>query len=252
MSPSIRSVLAVSLAAVYAASSPAAPPVHESKEPRVVSKAHAKFTMVQDGQEVGHEHVTRTLFDNNTIRFEGETVARSSAVTMTNRSELVIEEESYFPRSYRADKTIQQPSEAFTHAITVDMYANVAFLTSELRGSKGSRRLVVPTGLAIQEVGQLYPWYQLLFWVDPKAQGRQSIQWLDPSTGEVERGELYAAGEETVDVLGKPTRATVYKAERVRYGPATLYVDSRRRIVKAEQNMLTYRLDEWTEEAGNP
>jgi hypothetical protein len=238
----------LSLGAIVVGIALAAPPMHPTKEASVVSTARAKFTAVQDGQDVGHERMTRTVFDNNTIRFEAESVARTPAVTLTNKSELILEEESYFPRAYRTNKTVTQSTGEFTHAITVDMYANVAVLVSEMRGSSGTQRVVVPAGVAILEVGQLYPWYQLLFWVDPQTEGRQRIQWLDPATGTVQAGEIYIEGEQTIDVLGKKTKVTVYKAERERLGPATLYVDARKRIVKAEQNMLTYRLDEWTEE----
>jgi hypothetical protein len=175
-------------------------------------------------------------------------VVKNPGVTMTVKSEMVVEEESYFPRSYRAAKTITQPTDVFEHVVTVDMYANVAVLGSELKGSKDTRRVVVPAGTAISEVGMLYPWYQLLFWIDPKSDVRQRIQWIDPGSAVIDSGEMYAAGQATIDVLGKKTKVTVYKAERERLGEATLYVDAKKRIVKAEQNMVTYRLVEWSEE----
>jgi hypothetical protein len=243
-----RRTTAAWLVAISASSALAAPPMHPTKEAHVISTARAKYTMLQEGQDVGHEHVTRTLFDNNTIRFEAETVVRTPSVTMTNRSELTLEEESYFPRSYRSTKTVKQPTEEFTHTISVEMFANVAVLASELRGTAGTQRVVVPAGTALLEVGQLYPWYQLLFWIEPQSEGRERIEWLDPATGSIQKGEIYVEGEQTIDVLGKKTKVTVYKAERERLGPAVLYVDARKRIVKAEQNMLTYRLDEWKEE----
>lgn len=227
----------------------AAPPMHATKEASVVTTARAEYVVVQEDQEVGTESVTRRIFDDNTIRFDAETTIRNVAVTYTINSSLTIEEESYFPRAYRAEKKIAQPDEEMVHTVTVDMYANVAVLGSELRGLASTRRVVVPAGIAVTEVGLLYPWYQLLFWVDPEAPGRQPIQWLDASSGKVESGEVYIAGEETIDVLGKKTRVTVYKAERERLGPATLYVDGKGRIVKAEQNLSVYRLREWSEES---
>jgi hypothetical protein len=160
----------------------------------------------------------------------------------------VLEEESYFPRSYRAEKTITQPDDEFQHNVSVDMVANVAVLGSEIRGQKNTRRAVVPAGIAIQEVGTVYQWHQVLFWVDPAGQGRQKFQWLDPGSGAVESGEIYVAEPATIVVLGKKTAVTVYKAERERLGPATIYVDAKKRIVKVEQNMMTYRLDQWSEE----
>jgi hypothetical protein len=243
-----RFAWAIGLTTWASSSAPAAPPMHATKEPSVVSTAHATYAIVQGDREIGHESVTRRIFDNNTIRFEAENVVSNPGVTMTTRSQLTLEEESYFPRSYRADKTVRQPDDEFVHTLTVDMVANVAVLGSELRGAKNSRRVVVPAGTAIQEVGTVHPWYQLLFWIDPASEGRQRIQWLDPSSGVVDTGELYVAGQESIEVLGKKTRVTVYKAERERLGAATLYVDAKKRIVRAEQNMLIYRLDRWSEE----
>ncbi|HXV14132.1 MAG TPA: hypothetical protein VEC56_07990, partial [Candidatus Krumholzibacteria bacterium] len=244
----VRWAIAIGLATCAAASLHAAPPMRATKEASVVSTAHARYAILQGDQEIGTESVTRRVFDNNTIRFDAENLITNPGVAMTTRSELVIEEESYFPRSYRADKTVRQSDDEFVHALTVDMVANVAVLGSELRGAKNSRRVVVPAGTAIQEVGTVHPWYQLLFWVDPASEGRQRIQWLDPASGVLDAGELYVAGQETIAVLGKKTRVTVYKAERERLGEATLYVDAKKRIVRAEQNMLIYRLDQWSEE----
>ena len=88
----------------------------------------------------------------------------------------------------------------------------------------------------------------MLFWIDPKDAGRRKFQWLDPSSGAVESGEIYVAEPETIEVLGKKTPVTVYKAERERLGPAVIYVDKKKRIVKIEQNLMNYRLDQWSEE----
>jgi hypothetical protein len=223
--------------------------MREAKQGTAVSLARAKYTIVQEGREVGHETVTRRVFDDNRVTFEAENaIAMNPGGSYTTRSNLTLEEESYFPRSYRVEKVIKHPSGDLAHTVTVDMYANVAVLGSELRGRSDQRRVVVPTGVAIMEVGQLYLWHQLLFWVDPASSGRERIQWLDPSSGAVEAGELYVAGEETLTVLGKKTRVTVFKAERERLGPATLYVDVKKRIVKAEQNLATFSLVEWSEQ----
>ena len=135
------------------------------------------------------------------------------------------------------------------HTITVDMFANVAVLGSELRGSKDSRRIVVPAGRRDPRGGRCCTrGINCCSGSTRRNDARQRFQWLDPSSGDVDTGEMYSRAETTIDVLGKKTKVTVYKAERQRLGPATLYVDAKKRIVKAEQNMLTYRLDEWSEE----
>jgi hypothetical protein len=225
-----------------------AAPMRPVKEPALVSTERATYVIEQDGKDVGKEASVRRLYDNNTIRFDIDHLLRTPGVTMTTKGDLVLEEESYFPRSYRAEQTITQPDEEFVHTVTVDMFANVAVLGGEMRGSKTSRRIVVPAGIAIQTVGTVYTWYQVLFWIDPKDPGRHKFQWLDPTSGAVESGEIYVAEPQTIEVLGKKTPVTVYKAERERLGPAVIYVDKKKRIVKIEQNLMNYRLDQWSEE----
>ncbi len=241
-----RSLVAATILAAAAFAMGA--PMRTVKEAALLSTERATYIIEQEGQDVGKESVVRRVYDNNTIRFEVEHLLRNPAVTMASKGELVLEEESYFPRSYRAQKTITHPDDEFQHNVSVDMFANVAVLSSEIRGQKNTRRAVVPAGIAIQEVGTVYQWHQVLFWVDPAGQGRQKFQWLDPGSGVVESGEIYVAEPATIVVLGKKSAVTVYKAERERLGPATIYVDAKKRIVKVEQNMMTYRLDQWSEE----
>lgn len=243
---SCRSLIATAMLALAAVA--VAAPMRPVKEPALVSTERATYVIEQNGEDVGKEASVRRLFDNNTIRFDIEHALRTPGVTMTTKGELVLEEESYFPRSYRAEQTITQPDDEFVHTVTVDMFANVAVLGSEMRGTKTARRIVVPAGIAIQTVGTVYQWYQVLFWIDPKDAGRRKFQWLDPTSGAVESGEIYVAEPETIQVLGKKTPVTVYKAERERLGPAVIYVDKKKRIVKIEQNLMNYRLDQWSEE----
>ena len=238
----------VASATLVAAGSALAGPMRTVKEPALVSTERATYVIVQEGQEVGKEASIRRTFDNNTIRFEVEHELRKPGLDMATKADLVLEEESYFPRSYNADQTVTQPDDQFVHTVGVDMFANVAVLSGEMNKTKTSRRIVVPAGIAIQTVGTVYQWHQILFWIDPKVVGRYKFQWLDPASGAVEAGEIYVSEPQSIEVLGKKTPVTVYKAERERLGPATIYMDAKKRIVQVEQNMMTYRLDQWSEE----
>lgn len=243
---SCRSLIAAAI--VVAAAHAGATPMRTVKEPALVVTERSTYAIVQEGAEVGKEASIRRTYDNNTIRFEVDHQLHKPGLDMVTKADFLLEEESYFPRSYRAEQTVTQPDDEFVHTVGVEMFANVAVLTSEMRTSKTSRRIVVPAGIAVQTVGTVYQWHQILFWVDPKGPGRHKFQWLDPASGVVESGEIYVADPETIVVLGKKTPVTVYKAERERLGPAIIYVDKKKRIVKVEQNMMTYRLDQWSEE----
>lgn len=242
-----RSAIVVGLFCAIAPAASADSPVHEKKPVKLLSTVNGTYRMVLENQEVGRETFQRRTYDNNTVSWDVLTKARMSGADFVTRSSLVVDEESYFPRSFRSDKTIVHATDTLQVAFTVDLFSNVAVVGSEAQGKAGSRRLVVPTGVPVVELGAAYSWYQILFWTDGRSQNRQRIQWLDPQRGEVEDGEIFLTGQQTIDVLGKKTAVSVFKAERERLGSAILYVDSERRLVRCEQNVTVFELVEWTE-----
>jgi len=48
--------------------------------------------------------------------------------------------------------------------------------------------------------------------------------------------------EETIRVMGKKSKVSVFQVEREKLGPAKLWVDKQGTIVRGEQNMFTYEL----------
>jgi hypothetical protein len=231
--------------ALSGASPPAGTPVHKRAPVKLKSVERSVYTMTQGGHNVGREAIERSTFDDNRVVFHVESeFDPAPGVTMAQKSDLTLEEESYFPLSLRVAKTVSQGKETFDHTMSVDMFANVAVIETELRGVKETRRVVVPAGTPIQEIGAVFYWYQELFWYDRKAGQHQRFQWLDPSAGTVASGELYVDGADTLTVMGKKTPVTVFKADRDKIGPATLYVDANNRIVKCEQNMVDFLLVE--------
>jgi hypothetical protein len=193
---------------------------------------------------MGTEKIEKKTFDNNTILFTVDAVlVYAPGFTMTQHCELTVEEESYFPRTIHIKKTIAQPNaESFVHSIDVEMFSNVAVVNSMLRGEAGSKRLVVPTGVAIQDVGVLAYLYQTLFGYDKESGGEQRFQWLDPVAVEVHSGDIKMDPETTISVLKQKTKVSVYQVDREKLGAATLWVDSKGVIVRGEQNMFVYEL----------
>ncbi len=223
-------------------------PMRKAKPATLVSTTHEKYRITRDGKEIGYESIVRRVYDTNLVVFGMDTEMDMGPIKMAETLDLSLEEETYFPRSFQSRKTMIQKADTMQMNYKVDMYSNVAVLASDLKGHPASRRVVVPTGVPIVEVGNLVCWYEVMFWVEADGVARQRIQWLDPVLGNVESGEIRTADPETLTVLGKKTPVTVYKAERDRLGPATLYVDADKRIVRCEQNMMTYDLVEWSEE----
>jgi hypothetical protein len=210
---------------------------------KLASTVKASYRIMQNGKKIGAESYEEQKFDNNTIVFKIENeLAYGQGVGLSQKTELTIEDESNFPRTLHVVKTIAQPGGSFEHRIDVEMFSNVAVIATALGAAKETRRVVVPTGIALAELGTITYLYQTLFWYDRGVGGRQRFQWLDPASAKVNEGEIFLSGEETIDVLGKKTKVSVFKLEREKFGPATLWVDAKGMIVRGEQNLSVFEL----------
>jgi hypothetical protein len=236
---------AVVILALCALLPPAFAGPRQKKPVKLMSTQRTEYRIVQNKKELGKESVEKKTFDNNTVVFTIDgTMGYGEGITMRQHAELTVEEESYFPRALHIVKDIdnKDDSQDFEHKVDVEMFSNVAVLSSDLRGQVGSRRVVVPTGVAIVDLGVISYLYQTLFWYDKETAGNQRFQWLDPISGSVSSGELKLEGEATITVMGKKTKASVFKMEREKLGPATVWVDKQGTIVRGEQNLFTYEL----------
>ncbi len=217
---------------------------HQKKPVKLTSTLVTEYRIVQDKKQMGKERIEKKVFDNNTVVFtmDGD-MEYGQGVTMKQHCELTVEEESYFPRTLHIVKQVSQPDgQTFEHKIDVEMFSNVAVVTSVLRDQSGSRRAVVPTGVSIQDLGVLGYLYQALFWYDKDTGGEQRFQYLDPIGVEVHSGDIKMDPEATIPVLKKKTKVSVFQIARERLGAATLWVDSKGVIVRAEQNLFVYEL----------
>src|SRR5262245_35251299 len=161
-------ILLVSSAAFAAGSGP-----HQKKPVKLTSTTVAEYKITQEKKVMGKESVEKKVFDNNTIVFTMDSeMAYGPGVTMQQHVELTVEEESFFPRTAHIVKVVSQPDgTSFEHKIDVEMFSNVAVVTSMLRDQAGGRKLVVPTGVGIQDLGVLGYLYQSLFWYDKETGG---------------------------------------------------------------------------------
>jgi hypothetical protein len=222
----------------------AAMPAHQKKAVKLTSTLTTEYRVVQDKKQMGSEKIVKKVYDNNTIVFTVDaSLSYGPGVIMKQHVELTVEEESYYPRTLHIVKTVEQPDgQKFDHTIDVEMFSNVAVMTSMLRDQAGSKRAVVPTGVPIEDLGVIAYLYQTLFWYDKDSGGEQRFQYLDPIGGEVHSGDIKMDADTTIPVLKKKTKVSVFQIDRERLGPATLWVDAKGVIVRGEQNLFTYEL----------
>jgi len=236
--------VAVATALFIAALAPAWGGPRQKTPAKVTSTLRTEYRIVQGKDQIGKETVEKKVFGNNTVVYTIDaTMAYGPGVTMKQHIELTVEEESFFPRSLHIMKTVIQPdSQFFEHSVDVEMYSNVAVVASKIREQDGLRKIVVPTGTAISDLGVISYLYQMLFWYDRGVGGAQRFQWLDPLGVTVNGGEIKLDSEATIPVMGKKSKVSVFKLEREKVGPATLWVDKQGVIVRGEQNMFVYEL----------
>jgi len=222
---------------------------HQRSEASLRSTLVTEYRIMKQGDKandvkVGSETVEKKVFNNNTVVFNIVAVMTyGEGVSMTQHIELVLEEESFFPRTLKVEKTVSQGEKGdFDQEISVEMFSNLAVVRSKLGGKESERRIVVPTGIAITDVGVLGYLYQTLFWYDRKLGGKQRFEYLDPVGVAIQSGEMTVDGEETILVMGKKIKTTVFKLVRDKLGPATLWLDADGVIVQGEQNFFKYEL----------
>jgi hypothetical protein len=240
---SVLAVTGVALAFAFMSPARGANP-RQRKVGKVTSTLRTQYRIVQDSKERGTETIEKKIFDDNTILYTMDaTMKYGPGIGMDQHVELTVEEESYFPRVLHVRKKVMQPdSTSFEHVLDVEMFSNVAVLSSAMNKQGSSKRVVVPTGTSIIDVGILGYMYQTLFWYDRELGGEQRFQYMDPISGGVSGGVLKLEKEETIRVMGKKSKVSVFQVEREKLGPAKLWVDKQGTIVRGEQNMFTYEL----------
>lgn len=246
LSRGLAAIAIVTLVAAPALVALAARPQKPPREALEVTKS--SYVIVQDEKERGTEEIVRTDYNDNKVTFEiTQTLSPMPEVQMTQSSEFVVEEESFFPVSYRMTKHIKQSDSEMEMGIDIDMFANVAVMTTKTKMSSGTRKIVVPTGAAFIETGAVYVYYQFLFWYDRDLGGRQNFEVLDVTTGKTSGVVVQLLNQQTVTVGGEDYVADAFLVEREHFN-ATVFVDADGRIIRVDQNYMYFDLTDWSRE----
>lgn len=245
-----KGVLAlVMIGAVVSAETEASEAMRERREKSLLETSHAVYRVFQGENEVGTESITREVYNDNTIVFKSTIeLVMSDEVSMAEESELVLEEESYFPRSYRVNKRMRHGETVVESRISVEMFANVARMEKDIQGKSEKRNIVLPTGTPLVSADVIHPVYQLLFWYDRDKGGRQAFRVFEISRRVPEEVVLTRGDRENVMIAGTTAEVDVYVLEwptqRVRY-----YVDDEGRVVATDMGFMRTELTEWNARA---
>lgn len=220
------------------------------KPPRKVREAvgttRADYIINRQGEEVGSESIVRTDYNNNSVSFTVHNQLNPSKDThMDEKVEFTVVEESFYPLKYEMTKDIKQGDSGISMQSSIEMFANVAVMTTKSAEAEGTRRVVLPTGTGFVETGTIYSYEQFLFWYDRDLGGRQSFNAVDVSNGKEETIIVNLIAQDTLRVQGMDTSVDVYKVQRKAFD-VTLYVDPNSRVVQVEQNFMTWKLIDWS------
>jgi len=222
------------------------------KPPRKVREAmgstRSEYTITQREREIGSESIVRTDYNDNTVTFTVHSHLEPAAETrMDAEIELTVVEESFYPLKYTMTKQVKQGESGMSMETSIEMFANVAVMTTKSGKAEGTRRIVLPTGAALVETGAIYAYEQYLFWYDRDLGGRQSFNAMDVASGKEESDVVNLIAQDTLSVMGQETPVDVYKLQRQSFD-VTLYVDATGRMVRVEQNFMTWDLRKWSHE----
>lgn len=250
-------VRAISLAAVGLLVAAAVLPAAQSGEkmkrvpPReLLRSVHSTYTIYQAEKEIGSEKVVRRDYSDNTVDFRSTLeMHMPQGADISTESELMLQEESFFPMRYRSNRHVKQESVEINNSTEVEWYSNVAVVRKDTGSEEKTSRIVLPAGAAVIDMNEVYVFYQILFWYDASAGGTQNFNVFEPASGFVSSASLRQLDTETVTLEGEDIEASRYAFTR-ETADATLFVDADGRLLKVDQGYLVYELAEWSETAG--
>jgi len=220
-------------------------------EPRQqVRSIHSTYVIYQVDQEIGHEAVVRNVYTDNTVEFRATVeMHMPHGANISVESELLLQEESFFPIRYRAGRTVKQEAMEFGNSVDAEWFSNVAVVRSSAGGEEATNRVTLPTGAAVFNMETTHLLYQLLFWYDGEAGGVQSFNVFEPTSRNVSSASLRLQKSETVTIQGEEVTALRYEL-KYRNTDLALFVGDGGRILKVDQGFLVYELSEWSETPG--
>jgi hypothetical protein len=217
-------------------------------EPReLVRTVSSKYAIFQGGDEIGSEVVTRNDYNDNSVQYQSEVVVKYiHGVEMKMVTDLLLEEESYFPMKYHMTKDMTTAEVVHDMGTDIEWYANVAVFHNESRSVVDTFRVVLPTGTAVIDFNVVHHLYVPLYWYDGDLGGVQGFNVVDPSSRKLSSATLRLQRSDTVTVAGRGITADRFEFTRDKQS-SSLHVDADGRIVKFDQGFLVFELTEWSE-----
>lgn len=213
----------------------------------VVRTVESSYDVYKGEDSIGSEKVTRYDYNDNSVQFRSEVELELQPGLQTKlHTDLVLEEETYFPISFEIAKELKSKDIDATLETSLDWFSNVAVVKKTTPSKTDTSRVVLPTGVAVIDVNVAHLLLVPLYWYDTDAGGVQIFNVVDPWNIKTSQSTLRWQTRDTVEVNGTEVQADRYEFVRT---PQTfkVYVDTKGRIVKLDQGFLVYELSDWSE-----
>jgi len=225
--------------------------MNKREEARLLETTVSSYEIVMAELVVGSESVTRRLYSNNTVAFSAQVNMKPADGVMWDQEvELVLTEDSYFPRRYEMTKVTTHEERRIEQWTALEMVSNVAVVSTRINQSTDTRNIELPAGTPVFETDILHLVHQLLFWYDRGSGGRQRFTVFDPMRGKTNDFVMLLSGVETLEVMGATTEVEVFTLEQ---GTVTgeYFLDGEGRLVGADLGYLSYQLVETVTESAD-
>lgn len=208
-----------------------AAPREASTPPQVKESTHRVYAIYQMDREVGSETYSKTVNDNNTVVFKSKSVITTSMPdSIIETSSVTLEDDSYFLIAYASSRSAGK----LHQEIGIDVYANVADITTTTNGKQSTLTRTLPAGALCVQGGNVHDLALYLERYNDSAGGKQSILIFDPVGKRDYTKILEKTGQEDVEVQGATGRYTAYALQSDRGIEMKFFVDESGRIVRAE------------------
>jgi hypothetical protein len=142
------------------------------EERQLVQTIQWKYAISQAGKQIGSEDVTLSKYSDNTVAFHSEISLQFQTGAITDiETDMVLEEETYFPISFEMTKQMTQGGVEFTLGARYEWFSNVAVIYRTSRGTPDTLQVILPTGAAVFDMSVAHHMYVPLYWYDTESGG---------------------------------------------------------------------------------
>jgi hypothetical protein len=213
-------------------------PKKVSSGAEVTARFEGAYEIFQLDKKIGTEKFTKVVHDDNTVEFTSQSsLSFSGRDTFKEKTSLVLQEDSYFPRKYRSEKIAR----GFVQEITLEMIANVANIRTATTRDTSAEMRAFSTGSICLEGGLAYQFEQVVRRYDSSRGGKQRVLFFDPISKK--EGSLTIEAVATVDttLAGKKQSVTVYSITKNPGGAMKVYADKKNNVLRVVDDLQKMR-----------